>query len=147
EGARGDDRHDPAAGVLGVLEAAVIGGLCHRTQERDAAPGHYRLGQFPGRPYRQQCQGIWLMMASSKLGVFTIVFGVAYAAIYVICTELNLPLLTYHPLIGEVNFLCTPDRRGPAMDWYGWEVTPPVGGGAPPWNASTLPGAGVQQGI
>jgi len=34
------------------------------------------------------------MMASSKLAIFTIVFGVAYAVIYVICTEMNLPLLT-----------------------------------------------------
>ena len=61
--------------------------------------------------YRQQCPGIWLMMPSSKLAVFTIVFGVAFAVIYVVCTELNLPLLTYHPVIGEVDFLWTPERR------------------------------------
>ena len=48
------------------------------------------------------------MMASGKLAVFTIVFGVGYAVIYVICTEMNLPLLTYHPVIGEVDFLWTP---------------------------------------
>jgi len=67
------------------------------------------------------------MMASSKLAVFTIVFGVAYAAIYVISTELNLPLLTYHPVIGEVDFLWTPERRGPAMYWYGWMLTSLIG--------------------
>jgi uncharacterized membrane protein len=39
--------------------------------------------------------------ASSKVVVFTIVFGVAYAVIYVICTEINLPLVTYHPVIGR----------------------------------------------
>src|SRR5262249_56438622 len=112
--------------------AGVIRGLCRRTQERDAAPGHYRLGQFPGRPYRQQCQGFWLMMASSKLAAFTIVFGVAYAAIYVISTELNLPLLTYHPVIGEVDFLWTPERRGPAEGCYGWWLPPPNGAPPPP---------------
>jgi hypothetical protein len=36
------------------------------------------------------------MMASSKLAVFAIVFGVAYAVIYVICTEMNLP---FSPII------------------------------------------------
>ena len=55
------------------------------------------------------------MTASSKVAVFTIVFGVAFAAIYVICTEINLPLVTYHPAIGEVDVLWVPERRGPAM--------------------------------
>src|SRR2546427_304280 len=32
------------------------------------------------------------MTASSKVAVFTIVFAVAYAVLYVICTEINLPL-------------------------------------------------------
>jgi hypothetical protein len=35
-------------------------------------------------------------MASSKLAVFAIVFGVAYAVIYVICTEMN---LAFSPII------------------------------------------------
>src|SRR5262249_22943692 len=56
-------------------------------------------------------RGIWLMTASSKVAVFTIVFGVAYAVIYVICTEMNLPLVTYHPAIGEVDVLWVPERR------------------------------------
>jgi hypothetical protein len=85
------------------------------------------------------------MMASSKLAVFTIVFGVAYAAIYVICTELNLPLLTYHPVIGEVDFLWTPERRGPAMYWYGWMLTSLIGAVALAWIASAVPEAWVQR--
>ena len=85
------------------------------------------------------------MMASSKLGVFTIVFGVAYAAIYVICTELNLPLLTYHPVIGEVDFLWTPERRGPAMYWYGWMLTSLIGAVVLAWIASAVSEAWVQR--
>jgi hypothetical protein len=67
------------------------------------------------------------MMASSRLAVFMIVFSVACAVIYVISTELNLPLLTYHPAIGELDFLWTPERRGPAMYWYGWMLTSLIG--------------------
>src|SRR5262245_28277375 len=85
------------------------------------------------------------MMASSKLAVFTIVFGVAYAAIYVISTELNLPLLTYHPVIGEVDFLWTPERRGPAMYWYGWMLTSLIGAVAVACIASAAPEAVVQR--
>jgi hypothetical protein len=85
------------------------------------------------------------MMASSKLAVFTIVFGVAYAVIYVICTELNLPLLTYHPVIGEVDFLWTPERRGPAMYWYGWVLTSLIGAVALAWIASAVPEPWVQR--
>src|SRR5262245_11484170 len=85
------------------------------------------------------------MMASSKLAVLTLVFVVAYAAIYVISTELNLPLLTYHPVIGEVDFLWTPERRGPAMYWYGWMLTSLIGAVALAWIASAVPEAWVQR--
>jgi hypothetical protein len=87
------------------------------------------------------------MMASSKLAVFTIVFSVAYAVIYVICTEMNLPLLTYHPVIGEIDFLWTPERRGPAMYWYGWMLTSLIGAVALAWIASVLPEPWLQLAI
>jgi hypothetical protein len=87
------------------------------------------------------------MMASSKLAVFTIVFSVAYAVIYVICTEMNLPLLTYHPVIGEVDFLWKPERRGPAMYWYGWMLSSLIGAAALAWIASVLPEQWVQRAI
>ena len=67
------------------------------------------------------------MTATNKLGVFTMVFGIAYAVIYVICTEVNLPLLTYHPVSGEIGFLYQPPGRGPAMYWYGWMLTSLLG--------------------
>ena len=79
------------------------------------------------------------MMASSKLAVFTIVFGVACAVIYVISTELNLPLLTYHPVIGEIDFLRTPERRGPVMYWYGWLLTCLIGAAILDFLATLIP--------
>jgi hypothetical protein len=85
------------------------------------------------------------MMASSKLAVFTIVFSVACAVIYVISTELNLPLLTYHPVIVEVDFLWTPERRGPAMYWYGWMLTSLIGALALATTAITVPESWVQR--
>ena len=85
------------------------------------------------------------MTASSKIAVFTTVFGVAYAVIYVICTEINLPLVTYHPAIGEVNVLWTPERRGPAMYWYGWMLTSLIGALAVAWLAIIVPEPWVQR--
>jgi hypothetical protein len=87
------------------------------------------------------------MIASSKLAVFTIVFGVAYAVIYVICTEVNLPLLTYHPVIGHIDFLWTPERQGPAMYWYGWMLTSLIGAVAVAWIASLAPEQWLQRAI
>jgi hypothetical protein len=85
------------------------------------------------------------MIASSKLAVFTIVFGVAYTIIYVICTEMNLPLLTYHPVIGQVDFLWTPERQGPAMYWYGWMLTSLIGAAALAWIATVVPEQWLQR--
>jgi len=85
--------------------------------------------------------------ASSKVVVLTTVFGVAYAVIYVICTEINLPLVTYHPVIGEVDVLWTPERRGPAMYWYGWMLTSLIGALALAWLAIIVPEQWVQRAI
>jgi hypothetical protein len=87
------------------------------------------------------------MTASSKVGVFTIAFGVAYAVLYVICTEMNLPLVTYHPAIGEVDVLWVPARRGPAMYWYGWMLSSLIGALALAWLASVVPEQWVQRAI
>ena len=87
------------------------------------------------------------MIASSKFAAVTIVFGVAYAVIYVICTEVNLPLLTYHPVIGEVDFLRAPERSGPAMYWYGWMLTSLIGAVALAWIASVVSEQWLQRAI
>jgi hypothetical protein len=87
------------------------------------------------------------MTASSKAAVFTIAFGVAYAVIYVICTEMNLPLVTYHPVIGEVDVLWAPPRSGPAMYWYGWMLSSLIGALAVAWLAGFVPEQWVQRAI
>ena len=87
------------------------------------------------------------MTASSRLVVFAIVFGIAYSAIYVICTEVNLPLLTYHPVTGKVGWLYEPQTRGPAMYWYGWMLTALIGAGAMGLIASWMPESWVQRAI
>jgi hypothetical protein len=63
------------------------------------------------------------MMATSRTASFAMTFTLSCAVIYAVATELNLPVVTYHPAIGEVDFLWTPERRGPAMYWYGWMLT------------------------
>ena len=130
---------DFGSAVLGLTLSLGISAPCGYEGRRVSAA----KGQ--GRPYRQQYPGIWLMMASRKLAVFTIVFVIAYAVIYVICTEMNLPLLTYHPVIGEVDFLWTPERRGPAMYWYGWMLTSLIGAVALAAIATAVPASWVQR--
>jgi hypothetical protein len=87
------------------------------------------------------------MIASNRIPVFTLTFGVAYAAIYAICTEINLPLLTYHPVIGEIDFLWQPPRRGPAMYWYGWMLTSAIGAIVLGWVGAVVPEQWLQRAI
>ena len=87
------------------------------------------------------------MIPPNKLPVFMIVFVAAYAALYTICTEVNLPVFTYHPMLREIDFLRAPQRRGPTMYWYGWMLT--AGGGAlvVAWIATLVPERWVQRAI
>jgi hypothetical protein len=87
------------------------------------------------------------MMSSDKAAVFTVTFGVAYAGLYVICAELNLPLLTYHPVIGELDPLWTPEKRGPVMYWYGWMLTSLIGASALAFAATAVPERWLQRAI
>jgi len=63
------------------------------------------------------------MSASHRFGIFAIAFAIAYAAIYVIATEMNLALFTYHSALGEFGFGPNKPRNGPAMYWFGWIAT------------------------
>lgn len=63
------------------------------------------------------------MTASRTFGVFAIVFAVAYPIVYVVATEANLALFTYHPALGDFGFGANPPRSGPAMYWFGWLST------------------------
>ena len=87
------------------------------------------------------------MIASEKIPIFAITFSAAYAVIYVICTELNLPLLTYHPLTGDIDFLRQPPRRGPAMYWYGWMLTSMIGAVLVAWIGTVIPEQWLQRAI
>ena len=58
------------------------------------------------------------------------IFAAAFAVIYVIAEQTNWALVTYHPRIGELDWLAQPARSGPAMYWYGWIATALLGASA-----------------
>ena len=79
------------------------------------------------------------MMATNKVTILAVTFTVSCAVLYAISTELNLPLVTYHPVIGEIDFLWKPERRGPAMYWYGWMLTSLIGASILAFVATLIP--------
>ena len=58
----------------------------------------------------------------SPWGTFTLVFGISFAILYVICDMAALPLFTYHPGTDRIDLGYATARRdeGPALYWYGW---------------------------
>jgi hypothetical protein len=84
-------------------------------------------------------------MAANKTTIFAMVFSIAYAVIYTIATEVNLPLVTYHPVIGEIDALWKPARSGPAMYWYGWMLTALLGAGIVAFIATYIREAWLQR--
>jgi hypothetical protein len=48
------------------------------------------------------------------------VFAAAFAVVYMLAVENNWALVTYHPKIGEWEWLNRPSKNGPAMYWFGW---------------------------
>lgn len=70
-------------------------------------------------------------MSESYTRVFPI-FAAAFAIIYVLAEQYNWALLTYHPRVGDWEFLVKParDARSPPMYWYGWLVTTFLGASA-----------------
>jgi len=64
-----------------------------------------------------------MMTASRKFGVFAIVFAIAYPIVYLIATEKNLALFTYHPALGAFGLGPNKPIAGPVMYWYGWITT------------------------
>lgn len=49
-----------------------------------------------------------------------VVFAAAFAVVYLGAVEANWALVTYHPKIGEWEWLTRPSKNGPAMHWFGW---------------------------
>jgi hypothetical protein len=62
--------------------------------------------------------------ATSKLAIFAITFGIAFALLYTVFERLNWPLFTYLPVGNKLYFgIYRPLRgEGPPMYWYGWIV-------------------------
>ncbi len=57
------------------------------------------------------------------------VFAVAFALIYLAAEQMNWPLFTHHPRVGDWEWLRKPPRapNAPAMHWYGWLATSAIG--------------------
>ena len=51
------------------------------------------------------------------------IFAAAFAVIYVVSVEANWAVVTYHPRLGEWEWLTKPPKSGPAMYWFGWLIT------------------------
>ena len=78
---------------------------------------------------------------SARFSTFTLVFGISFAILYVICDMAALPLFTYHPGTDRIDFGYAPARRdeGPAMYWYGWIATSALGASLVGLAAAMLP--------
>jgi hypothetical protein len=63
--------------------------------------------------------------SSATLRAFVVTFAAAGPILYLVSIAWNLPLITYHPAMGRIDFGWTPARsgEGPAMYWYGWTLT------------------------
>ena len=57
------------------------------------------------------------VQTSSRIGTFSLVFGVSFAILYVVCDMGAFPMFTYHPGPDRFDIGFTPPRRdeGPAM--------------------------------
>jgi hypothetical protein len=77
----------------------------------------------------------------SRWGTFTLVFGIFFAILYVICDIAALPLFTYHPGTDRIDLGYAPARRdeGPAMYWYGWLASSSLGAAIMGGIVSLLP--------
>jgi hypothetical protein len=62
---------------------------------------------------------------SARFQTFTLVFALVFPVCYVVCDMARLPLFTYHPGTGLLDWGWVKARRdeGPAMYWYGWLAT------------------------
>ena len=77
----------------------------------------------------------------SSWGAFTLVFGISFAVLYVVCDMAALPLFTYHPGTDRIDLGYAPARpdEGPAMYWYGWLASASLGSAILSGLAALLP--------
>src|SRR3954463_13888217 len=78
---------------------------------------------------------------STRFGAFSLVFGVSFAILYVVCDMGAFPMFTYHPGPNRFDFGFAPPRRdeGPGMYWYGWIATSALGASLLGLLAAMLP--------
>ena len=81
------------------------------------------------------------LATSTTFRTFATVFAIASPIIYVACEMANIPLFTYHPGTGRLNFGWAPPVKdeGPAMYWYGWIANTLLGAGVLSLLAVKLP--------
>ena len=81
------------------------------------------------------------LATSAAFRTFATVFAIATPIIYVTCEMANIPLFTYHPGTGNVNFGWAPAVKdeGPAMHWYGGTAATLLGAGVLGLIAAMLP--------
>jgi hypothetical protein len=81
------------------------------------------------------------VVSSSKLRTFVVVFSLTATVVYVLCDLLGLPLFTYHPATGRIEWGYALPRRneGPVMYWYGWVVTTAIVSTVVAFLATLLP--------
>lgn len=139
-------RAGPSSGLLVFLEEPKEPGLRQRAQGGHPSPRRDVLVRLPRGACSQQCAGVWMtsvvepgaatrdkkissLATSPAFGTFAIVFAIAAPVIYVASEIANLPLFTYHPGTGRLEFGWAAPRanEGPAMYWYGWIVTMLIG--------------------
>jgi hypothetical protein len=79
--------------------------------------------------------------SSSRFGAFSLVFGVSFAILYVVCDMAALPMFTYHPGTDRIDLGYAAARRdeGPAMYWYGWLASSALGASVLGALAALLP--------
>ena len=81
------------------------------------------------------------LASSTAFKTFAIVFGIATAALYVLCDMMGWPLFSYHPATNRVELFYARPRQGegPVMYWYGWTATAILGAAALGVLATFLP--------
>ena len=87
------------------------------------------------------------LASSTAFRTFATVFAIATPIIYVTCEMANIPLFTYHPGTGNLNFGWAPAVKdeGPAMHWYGWTAATLLGAGVLGLIAAKLPGSATRR--
>jgi hypothetical protein len=73
---------------------------------------------------------------------FARVFAIATPIVYVICELMNWPAFTYHPGTGRLDwgYAAAVRDEGPAMYWFGWNLSMLIGGGIIAGLATLAPG-------